>query len=71
MKGTLGCRQTRLLTLASQSSMSFVMPIGYADLRAVEGLQARGLLVPADGWPGVWRMPSSLLPSAASCSVPS
>lgn len=53
-----GDRQRAMLWMALNSPQGLVIPWGgYLDRRALRRLEARGVLVPATGFPDTWRLP--------------
>lgn len=52
----IGVRQEEILLRGRRSMLSFVMPGGRAEKRAILRLEKRGMLKPALGWPDVWEL---------------
>jgi hypothetical protein len=53
----VGVRQYAVLLRAHRSRpYRMVRPVGYLEVRAARRLHARGLLMPALGWPGCYKL---------------
>lgn len=51
----LGERQYEVIRRAQMSTLGMVMPAGFLERRACRRLVARGIFVPAIGFPDVWK----------------
>lgn len=51
-----GARQNAMILRGRSSRLGFVRPVGYLDRRALRRLAARGVIVPAVGWPDTWKL---------------